>query len=132
MGGKAGGCWGVGCAVGAPALLTCPSFCGPPQCLHTLPHRPTPAPPSPLGCRLTQNVIDGFGVSGAEGVYRRVCEITLSVLRQHKGSILRWASVCLHCCCGLPLLLPPPLPPPLPPDCSVTRHKEQQCSCVSW
>jgi hypothetical protein len=46
----------------------------------------------PLLCsisRLTQNVIDGFGVSGVEGVFRRVCEITLAVLRQHKGSILR-------------------------------------------
>ena len=41
-------------------------------------------------CRLTQNVVDGFGVSGVEGVYRRCCEITLSVLRQHKGSIIRW------------------------------------------
>ena len=35
-------------------------------------------------------MIDGFGVSGVEGVFRRVCEITLSVLRQNKGSILRW------------------------------------------
>lgn len=34
--------------------------------------------------------MDGFGVSGVEGVYRRCCEITLSVLRQHKGSIIRW------------------------------------------
>lgn len=37
-------------------------------------------------------MIDGFGVSGVEGVYRRCCEITLSVLRQHKGSIIRWAA----------------------------------------
>jgi hypothetical protein len=47
----------------------------------------TAAPPQTS--RLTQNVIDGFGVSGVEGVFRRVCEITLSVLRQHRGSILR-------------------------------------------
>ena len=38
-------------------------------------------------------MIDGFGVSGVEGVFRRVCEITLSVLRQNKGSILRWVWV---------------------------------------
>ncbi len=29
--------------------------------------------------RLTQNMIDGFGVSGHEGVFRRCCEITLEV-----------------------------------------------------
>lgn len=27
--------------------------------------------------RLTQNLVDGFGVSGFEGVFRRVAEITL-------------------------------------------------------
>lgn len=47
--------------------------------------------------RLTQNVIDGFGVSGVEGLYRRVCEITLGVLRVHRGSILRWASCACVC-----------------------------------
>ncbi len=30
-------------------------------------------------------------LSGVEGLYRRVCEITLDVLRAHRGSILRWA-----------------------------------------
>lgn len=34
-------------------------------------------------------MIDGCGVSGVEGVFRRVCEITLGVLRQHRGSIIR-------------------------------------------
>lgn len=50
-------------------------------------------PPAPMGppcacCRLTQNMIDGFGVSGPEGVFRRTCEITLDVLRRHRGTIL--------------------------------------------
>lgn len=52
-----------------------------------------PVCPRSTRCRLTQNVVDGFGVSGVEGVYRRCCEITLSVLRQHKGSIIRWGQL---------------------------------------
>lgn len=31
--------------------------------------------------RLTQNLIDGFGVTGIEGVFRRTCEITLQVIK---------------------------------------------------
>ncbi len=29
--------------------------------------------------RLTQNLVDAFGVSGYEGAYRRACEVTLQV-----------------------------------------------------
>lgn len=29
--------------------------------------------------RLTQNLVDGFGASGVEGVYRKSCEVTLQV-----------------------------------------------------
>ena len=29
--------------------------------------------------RLTQNLVDGFGASGMEGVYRKSCEVTLQV-----------------------------------------------------
>lgn len=29
--------------------------------------------------RLTQNLVDAFGVSGYEGVFRRACEVTLQV-----------------------------------------------------
>ena len=35
--------------------------------------------PEMVPFRLTQNIIDGFGVSGHEGVFRRCCEITLEV-----------------------------------------------------
>jgi hypothetical protein len=85
--GEGGLGWGVG--------VSCGSTCCPVPLLHApMPASHIARSPPPLlhhspYCRLTQNVIDGFGVSGAEGVYRRVCEITLSVLRQHKGSILR-------------------------------------------
>ena len=30
--------------------------------------------------RLTQNLVDAFGVSGYEGAFRRACEVTLQVL----------------------------------------------------
>lgn len=64
--------------------------------------RPGALVPGPGLCRrrLTQNVIDGFGVSGVEGLYRRVCEITLGVLRAHRGSILRWAPATARPCIG--------------------------------
>ncbi|PSC70468.1 serine threonine-kinase ATR isoform X1 [Micractinium conductrix] len=56
----------------------------------------TLAKPEMVPFRLTQNVVDGFGVSGVEGVFRRVCEITLSVLRAHKGSILSHMDTFVH------------------------------------
>ncbi|KAL4421833.1 hypothetical protein ABPG77_001622 [Micractinium sp. CCAP 211/92] len=56
----------------------------------------TLAKPEMVPFRLTQNVIDGFGVSGVEGLYRRVCEITLGVLRAHRGSILSHIDTFVH------------------------------------
>ena len=51
--------------------------------------------------RLTQNVIDGFGVSGVEGVFRKSAETALSVLRHHRGAVVsdfwhlpEWAYAC--------------------------------------
>lgn len=32
--------------------------------------------------------MDGMGVTGVEGVFRRVCEATLSVLRENKEALL--------------------------------------------
>lgn len=48
----------------------------------------TLAKPEMVPFRLTQNIIDAFGVSGHEGAYRRVCEITLRVLREHREVIV--------------------------------------------
>ena len=36
--------------------------------------------------RLTQNLVDGFGASGVEGVFRKSCEVTLQVCRRSSGS----------------------------------------------
>lgn len=37
--------------------------------------------------RLTRDTIDGMGIMGVEGVFRRGCEITLEVMRSEKASI---------------------------------------------
>ena len=47
-------------------------------------------------CRLTGNMLDGMGLSGAEGVYRRVSEVTMTVLRNN-----RWVELGYdHMCCS--------------------------------
>ena len=38
--------------------------------------------------RLTQNMVDAFGVTREEGVYRKVCEFSLGILRQHREALL--------------------------------------------
>lgn len=38
--------------------------------------------------RLTRDVIDGMGITGVEGVYRRCCEETLAVMRTNKEALL--------------------------------------------
>ncbi|GAV47163.1 hypothetical protein ZYGR_0E01790 [Zygosaccharomyces rouxii] len=46
--------------------------------------------------RLTRDVVDGFGITGIEGLFRRSCETTYSVLREnyekvmHVLNILKW------------------------------------------
>ena len=38
--------------------------------------------------RLTRDVVDGFGVTKTEGVFRRCCEFTLDALRKEAGTIM--------------------------------------------
>ena len=52
--------------------------------------------PEMVPFRLTQNIIDGFGVSGLEGVFRKSCEITLGVLRKHRETIMPIMETFLH------------------------------------
>lgn len=49
--------------------------------------------PEMVPFRLTQNLVDAFGVSGIEGVFRRACEVALQV-----GSLLCYASICSSFC----------------------------------
>eukprot|EP01094_Clydonella_sp_ATCC50884_P029519 TRINITY_DN9264_c0_g1_i1.p1 TRINITY_DN9264_c0_g1~~TRINITY_DN9264_c0_g1_i1.p1 ORF type:complete len:1132 (+),score=301.06 TRINITY_DN9264_c0_g1_i1:190-3396(+) len=46
--------------------------------------------------RLTQDLIDGMGISGCEGVFRRCCEVTLGALRESPENVLTIAEVFLH------------------------------------
>ncbi|CAL5376955.1 unnamed protein product [Camellia sinensis] len=46
--------------------------------------------------RLTQNMIDGLGITGYEGVFLRVCEITLSVLRAHRETLMSVLETFIH------------------------------------
>ena len=52
--------------------------------------------PEKVPFRLTQNLIHTFGVSGADGVFRRVCELTLGQLRANKLTILTILSTLRH------------------------------------
>merc|ERR1712154_598147 len=45
--------------------------------------------PEQVSFRLTTNVIDGFGVVGVEGVFRKSAECVLSVLKQNKQTLLQ-------------------------------------------
>uniref|UniRef100_A0A060TA48 Serine/threonine-protein kinase Tel1 n=1 Tax=Blastobotrys adeninivorans TaxID=409370 RepID=A0A060TA48_BLAAD len=44
--------------------------------------------PETVPFRLTRDVVDGMGISGVEGIFRRCCECSLSVLRKEAESIL--------------------------------------------
>lgn len=44
--------------------------------------------PEVVPFRLTRDLVDGFGVTGTEGVFRRCCEFTLEALRQDAHTIM--------------------------------------------
>lgn len=46
--------------------------------------------------RLTQNMIDGLGITGYEGVFSGVCEITLSVLRANRETLMSVLETFIH------------------------------------
>ena len=52
--------------------------------------------PETVPFRLTRDVIDGMGVSGCEGTFRRSCEEVLRVLRDHTMSLLTILEVVIH------------------------------------
>lgn len=43
-----------------------------------------------------QNIIDGLGITGYEGIFLRVCEITLSVLRTHRETLMSVLETFIH------------------------------------
>ncbi|MED6180993.1 hypothetical protein PIB30_015216 [Stylosanthes scabra] len=52
--------------------------------------------PERVPFRLTRDIIDGMGVTGVEGVFRRCCEETLSVMRNNKEALLTIVEVFIH------------------------------------
>ncbi|KAM0793140.1 hypothetical protein ACM66B_000616 [Microbotryomycetes sp. NB124-2] len=52
--------------------------------------------PEQVPFRLTNNIIDGMGVTGVEGVYRRAAEITLRILRINRDSLMSVLETFLH------------------------------------
>lgn len=52
--------------------------------------------PERVPFRLTRDIVDGMGVTGVEGVFRRCCEETLSVMRTNKEALLTIVEVFIH------------------------------------
>ncbi|XP_024973398.1 serine/threonine-protein kinase ATM isoform X4 [Cynara cardunculus var. scolymus] len=52
--------------------------------------------PERVPFRLTRDIIDGMGVTGIEGVFRRCCEENLSVMRTNKEALLTIIEVFIH------------------------------------
>ncbi|CAN6483726.1 unnamed protein product [Victoria cruziana] len=52
--------------------------------------------PERVPFRLTRDIIDGMGVTGVDGVFRRCCEETLSVMRTNKEALLTIIEVFIH------------------------------------
>ncbi|RDX53828.1 hypothetical protein OH76DRAFT_1342536 [Lentinus brumalis] len=46
--------------------------------------------------RLTQNMVDGLGVTGVEGVFRISCEVTLRLLRENKDCLMNVLDAFVH------------------------------------
>ena len=52
--------------------------------------------PEMVPFRLTQNIVDGLGAGGYEGVFMRASEITLSVLRGHREALMSVLETFVH------------------------------------
>ncbi|XP_070188647.1 serine-protein kinase ATM-like [Littorina saxatilis] len=52
--------------------------------------------PETVPFRLTRDIVDGMGVTGVEGVFRRCCEKTMEVMRGNQESLMTIVQVLLH------------------------------------
>ncbi|KAH9248203.1 hypothetical protein BASA81_014163 [Batrachochytrium salamandrivorans] len=52
--------------------------------------------PERVPFRLTHNMVDAFGLSGTEGVFRKSCELTLKVLQDNRESLTTVLETFLH------------------------------------
>ncbi|CAJ0954497.1 unnamed protein product [Ranitomeya imitator] len=52
--------------------------------------------PETVPFRLTRDIVDGMGITGVEGVFRRCCEKTMSVMRRSQDALLTIVEVLLY------------------------------------
>jgi serine/threonine-protein kinase ATR len=52
--------------------------------------------PEKVPFRLTQNMVDAMGLTGYEGVFRKVCELTLGVLRANRETLMSVLETFIH------------------------------------
>lgn len=52
--------------------------------------------PERVPFRLTQNVVDGMGITGTEGVYRIACELVMKLLRDYKDCLMNVLEAFIH------------------------------------
>ncbi|XP_071442660.1 serine-protein kinase ATM-like [Hetaerina americana] len=52
--------------------------------------------PETVPFRLTRDIVDGMGVSGVEGVFRKSCEVTMTLMRKHREIILAVLEVLIY------------------------------------
>ena len=52
--------------------------------------------PERVPFRLTSNIVDGFGVTGVNGTFRRSCEVALSVMRQNYETLMSVLESFIH------------------------------------
>ena len=52
--------------------------------------------PEMVPFRCTQNIVDGLGAGGYEGVFMRASEITLGVLRNHREALMSVLETFVH------------------------------------
>ncbi|KAG8747053.1 serine/threonine-protein kinase M1 [Ceratobasidium sp. 414] len=52
--------------------------------------------PETVPFRLTQNMVDGFGVTGVEGAFRTACEVTMQLLRDNYGPLISVLDAFVH------------------------------------
>ena len=43
--------------------------------------------PETVPFRLTRDIVDGMGIAGVEGVFRRCCEKTMALMRAHQEEL---------------------------------------------
>ncbi|KAI0032945.1 hypothetical protein K488DRAFT_78188 [Vararia minispora EC-137] len=52
--------------------------------------------PERVPFRLTQNLVDGLGITGVEGVFRIACEITMQILRDNRDTLMTVLDAFIH------------------------------------